>query len=233
MSTAVGDLGSGRPAQSAASAGAWTLPEVEATGKSAITRTGPSGLMLGTANKQHVHLRLFRPQGTRLFLATPDYATWLVAFRAMCLGAHLSIVSGDPKRWRALAEAMSRVGGTVELLGPGEKVPGQGRPYRPSLVLSDTGNASGVSAGPWQAIATTENISAGSAVHALRNCDLALFGTIDARAQENVRRAYVLTQAQMRLASNLGQSDVVMAMPRRLSRLSMPPGQQEYRLLFN
>lgn len=212
----------------------WRLPAVEATGKSAVVRTGPSGVVLGRTNRAEVSLRLFRHQGTRMFLAAPDYATWLLVFRAACLGAHITIVASDHRNWKSLVESIRRVGGTADLLSRGDKVPGQGRPYRPSLVVDDAdGNESTqVAVGAWQAIAVIGDVSAGSAVHSLRNCDLALLGQVDAKGLDNVRRAYVLSQAQLRQASNLGASDVVLAMPRRTTRVSMPPGPQEYRLLF-
>lgn len=213
----------------------WRLPAVEATGKSAVVRTGPSGVLIGKTNRTEVSLRLFRPQGTRLFLAAPDYATWLLIFRAACLGAHITIIATDHRNWKSLADSIRRVGGTVDLLSRGEKVPGQGRPYRPSLVIDDADgfDSSQLAVGAWQAIAVVGDVSAGSAVHSLRNCDLALLGQVDSKGLDNVRRAYVLSQAQLRQASNLGQSDVVLAMPRRTTRVSMPPGPQEYRLLFN
>lgn len=213
----------------------WRLPQVEATGKSAVVRTGPSGLVLGRTNRAEVSLRLFRPQGTRLFLAAPDYATWLLIFRSACLGAHITIVATEHRNWKSLAESIRRVGGTVDLLGRADRVPGQGRPYRPSLVVDDADGfeSAQVAVGAWQAIAVVGDVSAGSAVHSLRNCDVALLGHLDAKGLDNVRRAYALSQAQLRQASNLGPSDVVLAMPRRTTRVSMPPGAQEYRLLFH
>ncbi|MGA4506880.1 hypothetical protein ACQB6R_00915 [Propionibacteriaceae bacterium G1746] len=213
----------------------WQLPEVEATGKAAVVRTGPSGLVLGRTNRAEVALRLFRPQGSRVFMAAPDYAVWLLVFRAFCLGAHITVIADDHRNWRSLAQTIQRCGGTIDLLGRQDRIPGQGRPYRPSLVVDDSAgfDASQVAVGAWQTIAVLADISAGSAVHSLRNCDLALLGPVDQRGLDNVRRAYVLSQAQLRQASNLGQSDVVLAMPRRMTRVSMPPSATEYRLLFN
>ena len=213
----------------------WQLPEVEATGKSAVVRTGPSGLVLGRTNRSEVSLRLFRPQGTRLFLAAPDYATWLLVFRASCLGAHITILASHHRNWTSLAAAIRGAGGTVDLLTSADKIPGQGRPYRPSLIVDDESgfDSTQFAVGAWQAIAIMGDVSTGSAVHSLRNCDLALLGAADSRGLDNVRRAYVLSQAQLRQANNLSPSEVVVAMPRRITRVSMPPGPMEYRLLFN
>ncbi len=97
--------------------------------------TGPSGLVLGIGQGGPVTMRLFRSQATRLFLATPEYMTWLLAFRAMCLGAHLSVIVEDHRRWLTLADTVRACGGTIDLLRGTENIPGQGRPYRPSLII--------------------------------------------------------------------------------------------------
>ncbi|WP_203567896.1 hypothetical protein [Aestuariimicrobium ganziense] len=213
----------------------WQLPpSASETGKSAVVRTGPSGLLLGTTGRGDLAVRLFRPQGTRLLLDVPDYAKWLLAFRAMCLGAHLSIISEDHRPWRTLADVVTAQGGTVDLLRTADKIPGAGRPYRPSLVIDDASNFDGTQAsmGAWQAIAVVQSIKTGSAVHALRNCDMALVAGVDSKGQENLRRAYLLNPSQLRQTTNLGQSNVVLAMPRRLVRVDFPPTPTEYRTLF-
>lgn len=212
----------------------WEPPPVQASGKSAVVRTGPSGLVLGRSTRgAEVAIRLFRPQGTRILLDLPDYATWLVAFRAMCLGAHLSVISEDHRGWRGLAAAFSEAGGTIDLLRRAEKLPTQGRPYRPSLVIDDAASFDGTQApiGAWQAMVTLTSTATGSAVHALRNCDMALIGQVSGKSVDNLRRAYVLTSQQTKVFDDLG-SAVVLAMPRRAVRIEFPPTQTEYRLLF-
>lgn len=212
----------------------WQLPAVEASGKSAVVRTGPSGLLLGKAGKRDIALRLFRPQGTRLFLDVPDYAKWILAFRAMTLGAHLSVISEDHRAWKGLADAVVKCGGTIDLLKRADKIPGQGRPYRPSLVIDDavSFDASQAGMGAWQAVVIIDNVSAASAVHSLRNCDMALVGNADAKGAENLRRAYVLNPTQARAFNNLDTSEMGLAMPRRSVRVNFPPTPTEYRLLF-
>ena len=66
----------------------------------------------------------------------------------------------------------------------------------------------------------------------LRSCDMALISPADTKTLENLRRAYVLSQRQLRLAQNLESNEVVLAMPRRLVRLAVPPTPTEYGLLF-
>lgn len=212
----------------------WEMPPTQASGKAAVVHTGPSGLVLGKgARGAEVAVRLFRPQGTRVLMDAPDYAKWLLCFRAAALGAHLSVVSEDHRPWRALAEAISRCGGTVDLLRELGKVPGAGRPYRPSLVIDD---ASGSDApvgnvGPWQAVAVMESLSASSAVHSLRTSDLALVGQTDGKAIDNLRRAFVLSPTQVKIFDQL-ESSVVVAMPRKVVKVDFRPTSGEYRLLF-
>lgn len=213
----------------------WELPPAEATGKVAVVRTGPSGLLLGKSGRgAEVAIRLFRSQGTRLLLDVPDYAKWLVAFRAACLGAHLTIISEDHRNWRSLARVVGECGGTVDLLRTPDGVPGAGRPYRPSLVIDDAAsfNSNQFSPGPWQAVAVVESVSAGSSVHSLRNSDMALIGQADSKAMDNLKRAYVLNTQQLKLFENLGNA-VVLTMARRAVRVDFPPTKTEYRLLFN
>jgi len=213
----------------------WTLPDGAAeSGPEAVVRTGPSGLLLGHGRSGPIAIRLFRPVPTRLLLAVPEYVTWLLAFRCISLGAHLSIVANERRRWQGLVDAVQGCGGTSEFLAPGGVLPGQGRPYRPSLIIDDASYFDGVQVGlgRFQAVMLTEDAAASGAIHALRSCDMALVSPCDARTIENLRRAYVLTPRQLRLCADLGANEVVLAMPRRLVRLSIPPTPTEYDLLF-
>jgi hypothetical protein len=217
------------------SAQGWTLPQapIEAQPEG-VVRTGPSGLLLGHGRTGPITIRLFRPVPTRLLLAVPEYVTWLLAFRCISLGAHLSIVATERRRWQGLADTVTSCGGTAEFSPPGGVLPGQGRPYRPSLIIDDAAHFDGsqVPLGRFQAVMVTEDASSSGAIHALRSCDMALVSPCDARTTENLRRAYVLTQRQLRLCQNLEANEVVLAMPRRLVRLSIPPTPTEYTLLF-
>lgn len=213
----------------------WTLPETPVDPqREAVVRTGPSGLLLGHGRSGPITIRLFRTVPTRLLLAVPEYATWLLAFRCISLGAHLSIVANETRRWRGLADAVQRCGGTSEFLSPGAVLPGQGRPYRPSLVIDDASYFDGaqVALGRFQAVMMNEDAASSGAIHALRSCDMALVSPCDAKTTENLRRAYMLNQRQLRLCANLQANEVVLAMPRRLVRLSIPPTPTEYELLF-
>lgn len=224
----------------------WDLPEAPAGAENTwvapapeqvmqpVVRTGPSGMVLGEGAKGPVSLRLFRSQPTRVLLAVPQYVTWLLTFRAISLGAHVSIFANEPQSWQGLVDRIVRCGGTAELLPPDGEAPGAGRPYRPSLIVDDADWYDGVQAtmGPWQAMLTTGDATQTSSVFALRSCDVALVSPVDGRVSDNLRRAYALSPSHVRAVQELAESEVALAMPRRLLRLAMPPTQGEYQLLF-
>ena len=195
--------------------------------------TGPSGLVLGIGQGGPVTMRLFRSQPTRLFLATPEYMTWLLAFRAMCLGAHLSVIVEDHRRWLTLADTVRACGGTIDLLRGTENIPGQGRPYRPSLIID------GMQAippterlGAWQSLVTLGDPSAGKPVSDLRAADVALIAPMSSKAAEHLRRAYALASGQVKAVTDLEETELVVASVRRMTRVNVAPSPTEYRMLF-
>ncbi len=215
---------------------AWVLPEsVDRQRPVDFVRTGPSGLLLGHGQSGPITIRLFRPGPTRLLSSVPDYVTWLLAFRCISLGAHLSIVTGQRRRWLGLVRAVTQCGGTADFVDAIDQLPGQGRPYRPSLVIDDSAGFDGIQLklGPWQAVMMIEDASASGVIHAMRSCDMALVSPCDSKTSENLRRAYVLNQRQLRLTNNLEANEVALVMPRRVSRVSVPPTRTEYQLLFS
>ena len=198
-----------------------------------VVSTGPSGLLLGRGPGGPVALRLFRPRPTRLYLAVPDYMRWLLAFRAMCLGAHLSVLAEDHREWLVLGHTLRACGGTIDPLRDLENVPGQGRPFRPSLVIDDMDAVQPTHRlGAWQALARIGDPTSSKAVGELRNCDVAIVTPLDGRTGENLRRAYALPSTQVKAASDLGETEVALASVRRLARVTVPPGPMEYRMLF-
>lgn len=195
--------------------------------------SGPSGLLLGTGPGGPVTLRLFRQQPTRLYLAVPEYLTWLIAFRAMCVGAHLSVIAADQRQWLVLADTVRACGGTIDLLRTAENLPGQGRPFRPSLIIDDTGSVTSTTRlGAWQSLARIDNPSSAKAVSDLRACDVAMLSPFEGKAVENLRRAYALSSGQVKAVGELEETEVVLASVRRISRVTVPPTPTEHRMLF-
>ncbi len=198
-----------------------------------VVSTGPSGLLLGRGPGGAVALRLFRREPTRVYLAVPDYMQWLLAFRAMCIGAHLTILSTSARRWLALADTVRACGGTIDILSDVENVPGQGRPFRPSLVVDAMDAIQPTHRlGAWQAVARVGDPTSSSAVGELRNSDVAIVSPVDAKVSEHLRRAFALPSSQVKGVLDLDDSEVVLASARRLARVAMPPSPMEYRMLF-
>lgn len=216
--------------------------------------TGPSGMVLGSTARGPVSIRLFRPHPTRLVVAGPQYVSWLLAYRTVSMGAHVSVLPEHARDWQGLVERIRHSNGTADLLGPGSQVPGGGRPYRPSLIVSDiaAGPASAAARvggrtndtrelnlreapgqlGNWQAMLMPLDLTGPSSVQTLRNCDLALIAPTDERVLENMRKAYFLNSRQVKAASMVGADELLLAMPRRIVKLSLRPTRTEYQVLF-
>ncbi len=196
--------------------------------------TGPSGLLLGVGpTGQPMTLSLFRPQPTRIFVALPEFQTWLIAFRSVCLGAHLSVIAADHRRWLTLADAVRAAGGTVDVLHDADALPGRGRPYRPSLIVDEVEAVPATRRlGAWQSVLAVGDPGASAAVAMLRASDGALIAPLESRAAEQLSRAYALTSGQVRTAADIGASEVAMATFRRVATVTVVPSAEEYRLLF-
>lgn len=198
-----------------------------------VMSSGPAGLLLGRGPAGPVTVRLFRPDPTRAFLSAPDWVKWLISFRAVSLGAHVSVISGDHRPWLGLADTIRACGGTIDLLRTADDVPGQGRPYRPSLLVDEQGAVTPqMRLGAWQALVSVSSPEAEKPVGEMRNSDMSIIAPVEGRTAENLRRAYALSPQQMKQSADLGENDVVCATVRRLVRVSAPPSPAEYRILF-
>lgn len=198
-----------------------------------VMSSGPSGLLLGQGANGPVTLRLFRQAPTRLYLAVPEYLTWLIAFRSMCIGAHLSVIAADHRRWLVLADTVRACGGTIDLLRGTDNIPGQGRPYRPSLIIDETDAVgTGTQLGAWQSLVTIGNPASSKAIGELRAADVAMIAPLEGKAPEHLRRAYALSAGQLKSLTELESSEVVLAGVRRVMRVKVPPSPTEHRLLF-
>lgn len=234
MSTPLIRLGEQPPAPDFHSVAADFRPAAAKRSSQAMVRTGPSGLLVGAGHHGAVSIRLFRPRPTRVLLTVGEYVSWLLAFRCISLGAHLSIIARDRRRWQGLADAVQGCGGTVDILSERIVLPTQGRPYRPSLIIDDEATFDGLGQplGAWQALLLLDDAGAGGAIHQLRRCDMAIVSPCESRVTENLRRAYALTPRQIKLAANLNSNEAILAMPRRVLRVAIPPTQTEYAVLF-
>lgn len=207
------------------------MPELKTT---ATLSSGFGGLLFGDGAAGPVTVRLFRPEPTRVFLAAPDYVRWLVAFRAMCLGAHLSILAEDQRTWLTLADAVRASGGTIDLLREPDNIPGKGRPFRPSLIVDEIGAITQQRRlGAWQALVNVASGEAGKSVSDMRNSDLSVIAPLKGKTGENLRRAYALTPNQISSSATQDEGDLALASLRRIMKVAMLPSPTEHRVLFS
>lgn len=194
--------------------------------------SGIGGVVVGLGGAGPVTMRLFRPQPTRVLVAAPDYVRWLLAFRAACVGAHLSILTEDQRSWLTFVNAVRTCGGTVDVSDRPDNLPGRGRAYRPSLIVDEMGVVTPQRRlGSWQALVTSA--SGEIAVPVLRNSDLSILASLAGKTADHLRRACALTPNQISSAMPRVDSEVVVASLRRVMRVSMVPGPAEHRLLFS
>lgn len=221
-------------AQLAARSASANFETAQGTGRGSVVRTGPSGMVLGEGPNGPLTVRFFRENGTRFALAVPQYVAWLITFRSLSLGAHVSLLPSQPMEWQGLAEKIRGAGATVDLLDDAQRLPAAGRPFRPSLVVSDQeAFDDSQPIGPWQSLLLSADLRAGSAVRTLRSVELTLVNSTDPRVIESLRRAYFLNARQVRACQLLAEDEVMVAMPRRVVKLAIRPTPTEYQLLFS
>lgn len=193
-----------------------------------------SGLILGTKHDgTPFTVQLFRQNPTRIVASLRDYMSWLIVFRAVALGAHVTILTTNPKSWGKLVEVVTSCGGTIEVSGDPAAIPGRGRAYRPSLVIDDLHDEGArLTLGAWQTVISLLDAAAPAASQQLRACDLALISPCEPRVADNLRKALALNPQVLKQAAGLAENELVAVQPRRLERIAMPPTSIEYQLLF-
>jgi type VII secretion protein EccE len=110
---------------------------------------GP-GVVLGRNRRGHpVTVRLVRPAPTRAVLVGGVRAAQLLTLRALALGVHVLVQTGQQQAWEPFLRAVSLPSDAIALAPPGQplQLPPAG-PFAPQLVVLDTGPP--VADGPWR-----------------------------------------------------------------------------------
>lgn len=90
----------------------------------------PSGVHLGAGRSGPISVRLFRPSGTRITLASDLSPAQLIAVRTASSGTAVHVVTARPQVW----EPLLRHGPEAHIVGPGNPLP----PYSgPTLLIDD------------------------------------------------------------------------------------------------
>ncbi|TDC36875.1 hypothetical protein E1211_12190 [Micromonospora sp. 15K316] len=129
-----------------------------AISSAALSQLSPAryaaGLVLGADRRRTpVTVRMFHPEPARIALVGGVWAGQLVAFRALALGARVTVVTAEPAVWNGLGPAaLGRVDDQVEIrTAPGAVRPASAR--RPTLLIHDVPPAAlntALPEQPWQ-----------------------------------------------------------------------------------
>jgi len=135
-----------------------------------------TGLVVGTDHSgRAVPVRFFRPEPTRITLLGGDWATVVLVFRALALGANVSVWTDDPHRWRGLGE---RAAGPNHFVVNAERVTlPAATPQQPVLSVTDDGSGGPLDASErraWQTELTVLRRLDERGVAAIQDSDLVI-----------------------------------------------------------
>ena len=142
-------------------------------------RTAGAGLVLGI-NQQTapVTARLFRPEPTRTMLVGGLKCAQLIAFRALGLGARLTVRSARLGTWETFIRGTGVLPHEVDLLTPGASADRPTSAAKPQLVVQDTGSSADEhdyrDGGGWRATLTVREELTAWDIDALVRADLAI-----------------------------------------------------------
>ncbi|RKN32920.1 polysaccharide deacetylase family protein [Micromonospora musae] len=172
----------------------------------ALTRLSPArysaGLVLGADRRRTpVTVRMFRPEPGRIALVGGVWAGQLLAFRALALGARVTVVTAEPAVWNGLGPAaLGRVDDRVEI----RTEPGAVRPataQRPTLLIHDVPPAAlntALPEQPWQTRLTIVRRLEPAAWPTLKQSGLCLLQRLGAAESSLAQHALRLPQDSAR-----------------------------------
>ncbi|WP_203660650.1 hypothetical protein [Actinocatenispora rupis] len=113
-----------------------------------------SGLLLGhDRDSKPVQVRLFRPEATRVTLLGGLWASRLLAFRALGLGARVVVFTSRPDQWDGFGQWATGRSDRVAVLPAERPVALSATPRTPALLIYDVGLLGAANRpvlGPWQ-----------------------------------------------------------------------------------
>jgi len=137
-----------------------------------------TGLILGADRQQRpVSVRFFRPAPVRVALVGSVWAAQLVAFRALALGARVTVVTAEPHAWHSFGERSTGRSDRVVITAAERPIAPSATALRPALVIYDLGVAGARSPqplGPWQTQLTVLRQLDQAGAPAVQDCDVVL-----------------------------------------------------------
>jgi ESX secretion system protein EccE len=179
----------------------------------------PAGMALGRNRRgEPVSVRLLRPEPTRAVLVGGTRAAQLVTLRALALGAHVAVRTGQPEAWGPYLRAVSLPSDAVALVPPGQplRLPPADR-FAPQLVVLEAGPAP-AEEGPWRTTLVVRDALGEADLEPLARADLVIVQPLSAAEAALVGTALGLGDGQEWLA-RIG-SDMVGVVNRRTVRFA-------------
>ncbi|MBO4207652.1 hypothetical protein [Micromonospora echinofusca] len=137
-----------------------------------------TGVIIGADQERRpVPVRLFGPDPTRVTLVGGVWASQLLAFRVLALGARVAVVTADPRNWDGFGERVTGRNDRVALVPADQPLALAATARQPVLVIHDVGLTGAVAPqplGPWQAQLTVLRQLDRSGVPVLHASDLVL-----------------------------------------------------------
>jgi len=129
----------------------WHTASIDAVSLVGVSATG-TGLLVGTDRRQRgIPVRFFRPEPTRIALVGGDWVAAVLVYRALALGAVVSVWTDDPHRWREFADRTTGGSGRI-VVNPAHVTHPPATAQQPLLFVTDDaalGSADPSELGPW------------------------------------------------------------------------------------
>ena len=130
----------------------WHTASIGAMSLVGVSSPG-TGLLVGIDQRQRgVPVRFFRPEPTRIALIGGDWAASILVYRALALGAAVSVWTDDPHRWNDFAARTTQGSGRISV-NPAHAAHPSATAQQPLLFVTDdaaVGSADASELGPWR-----------------------------------------------------------------------------------
>jgi hypothetical protein len=161
----------------------------------AIVTLPPAGLVLGSGQAGALVIRLFRAEPVRVCVVSAGQLAQLIAYRAVALGAHVTVVTDAVAGWTRLVQAVPRGPQWLTVLPTGSRVTATGSLLRPSLVIDATSDHQALprwEQSNWQTFVSVQPSLDAADETELRTYNLVVTQQLAPPAAEAVRRAFGL-----------------------------------------
>ena len=157
----------------------------------------PAGLVLGSGQAGALVVRLFRSDPVRICVVSGGQLAQLIAYRALAVGAHVTVVTDAVAAWGRLVSAVPRGPAWLTVLPTGARVTAAGSLSRPSLVIDATRDHQALprwEQGAWQTFVSVQSDLEPADEPRLRSSDLLVAQRLEPAAADVARRGFGLAK---------------------------------------